>query len=280
MSKRLIIIIVIVSAIVGGTIIFILNNKENKTISIELGDVVILNDEQKRLIRDKTIETINQHLKAPSTAEYENEFEYICDEANIIKVKGYIDSQNSLGAMIRGKFMCEYFAINDEINRLVYLEINGTETLNIKETYIKEYIEADKKQKELSSIKKNGKELSEEKLNYIMNDFNNDDFNNVGRIEKVYYDEKESEIDVQVTAKGSQKSDEDKKYWTNFNICTILDYFNEFEITGIVKMAIYDLENKKIAELTFDNNFLKEKWKNNSQINLVKELFGENYTMF
>lgn len=242
----------------------------------KLGEIINLRDTDKQLLRETTEKYVKEHLKAPSTAQFENDFEYICDEENIVKVKGYVDSQNSFGTMLRGQFLCEYFVVDSIIDTLVYLKYNDTELLNIKETYIKLY----KEQKKLDEIKESGNDLNQEKLEYIKEEFNNQEWNDVGRIEKVKYDEKETQIDVKIVAKSSMESEQQKKYWTNYNICSVLDYFNEFNIIGKVKMQIYDIDNNKIVELIFDNDFMKNIWNNNHQINLVENLFGQNYKEF
>lgn len=259
-------------------IIFLLSNFSKEVNSedvrqIQLGDIIILNKADKQLLRGETEEYIKENLKTPSIAEFQEQFEYICDEENIIKVKGYVDSQNSFGAMLRSEFVCEYFAVDNLIDTLVYLKFSDTEVLNIKDTYIKEY----KKQRQLEDVKSNGNELNQEKLDYIMNDFNGDELNDVGKILTTHYDKKETTIDIQTITKSSKINEQDKEYWTNFNICSILHYFKEFDIVGTVTMNIYDIDNKEIIELSFDDNFIKNKWNDNSKINLVREIFGENY---
>ena len=264
---------IIILAILITIIIINVQNNASNVKQIKLGEMVVLNEQDKQLLRTRTIENINGNLKSPATANYENDFDYLCIEPNIIKINGYVDSQNSFGAIIRSKFVCEYFAVNTIIDTLIYLKFDDTELLDIKETYVEEY----KKQAKVDVLKQEGNRLNQKKLDYIMNDFNKDELNNVGEILKTQYGENEIRIDVKVTAKSSKTSKEDEEYWTNFNICSILHYFNEFDIVGIVKMNIYSIDNKKIVELTFDNDFIKNKWNDNSQINLVKEIFGENY---
>lgn len=268
----------VIVVFVLGILFFVKNYgsmEVNSDIAIQykLGDIITLSEKDKELLKNKTENYIKENLKSPSTAEFEESFEYICDEGNIIKVKGYVDSQNSFGAMIRGKFVCEYFAIDGVIDTLVYLKYDDTELLNIKDTYIEKY----KKQAKVDALKQEGNSINQNKLDYIMNDFNENELNDVGKILKIQYEENETKIDVKITAKSSEKSKEDEEYWTNFNICSILEYFNEFDIIGIVKMQIYNIKDQKIVEINFDDDFIKNKWKKNHQINLVKEIFGENY---
>ena len=95
---------------------FTFKNKSNEVVKqIELGDIVILTDKDKQLLRDETIKNVSNYLKAPSTAQFKEEFDYICEEANIIEVKGYVDSQNSFGVMMRGNFSCQFFAAGTEV---------------------------------------------------------------------------------------------------------------------------------------------------------------------
>lgn len=261
--------------IIGVSIIVIItkDTKSKQANSINLGDFIILNMEQKELLKSESIENIKKYLKSPATAIFQEDFEYLCTEPNIVQVKGKVDSQNSFGALLRSEFICEYFVIGDSLSTLVYLKIDETELFNIKETYINEY----KKQVEIENINKEGAQLNQQKLEYIKTEFNNEKWNDVGEITKVQFDEKQSQVDVKITAKSSKDNEEQKKYWINYNICSILHYFKDFEIVGEVKITLYDFNNNKSVEITFDNIFIKDKWKDNSQINLVEDLFGENY---
>lgn len=242
-------------------------NSDETTRQINLGDMVILNEKDKELLRNKTIEYVKDNLKSPITAQFEEEFKYECIEANIIRVSGYVDSQNSFGAMLRGSFICEYFAIDNDISTLVYLKYDDAELLNIKESYIEEYIS----RKQLNDIKKSGNELNKEKLDYIMDEFNNDKTNGVAKIVKTSFNDSESIIETEITAK-TEMSD---NYWINFSICSIMDYIKEFDITGTVKIILVDSNNK--VEVFFNDEFVKNKWKDNNRIDLVQEIFGENY---
>lgn len=242
-------------------------NSDETTRQINLGDMVILNEKDKELLRNKTIEYVKDNLKSPITAQFEEEFKYECIEANIIRVSGYVDSQNSFGAMLRGSFICEYFAIDNDISTLVYLKYDDAELLNIKESYIEEYIS----RKQLNDIKKSGNELNKEKLDYIMDEFNNDKTNGVAKIVKTSFNDSESIIEAEITAK-TEMSD---NYWINFSICSIMDYIKEFDITGTVKIILVDSNNK--VEVFFNDEFVKNKWKDNNRIDLVQEIFGENY---
>lgn len=251
--------------------IYFKNNENQESINIQLGDIVSLTEEQKTLLRDKTITDIQRYLKAPGTAQFQDSFNYSCDEPNIIKVEGYVDSQNDFGAMLRGNFLCEYFAIENDIKILVYVKYNEKELLNIKNTYIEEY----KRQVELQETLKSGNELNQEKLNYIMNEFNEDATNDTARVTNVIFNKNESNIDIEITAKTDGFNTVSENYWIDFSICSIMDYIKEYEIVGTVKIKLFD--KGKNVEVTFDNGFLKDKWKENQQINLVEELFGENY---
>lgn len=242
-------------------------NSDETTRQINLGDMVILNEKDKELLRNKTIKYVKDNLKSPITAQFEEEFKYECIEANIIRVSGYVDSQNSFGAMLRGSFICEYFAIDNDISTLVYLKYDDAELLNIKESYIEEYIS----RKQLNDIKKSGNELNKEKLDYIMDEFNNDETNGVAKIVKTSFNDSESIIEAEITAR-TEMSD---NYWINFSICSIMDYINEFDIIGTVKIILVDSNNK--VEVFFNDEFVKNKWKDNNRIDLVQEIFGENY---
>lgn len=270
MNKKLILIVTItifITLIIA--FIFFINKPADNEIfdQINLGDIVTLNENDKELLRNKSIEYIKNNLKAPSTALFEEPFEYECSEPNIIKVSGYLDSQNGFGAMIRGNFHCEYFAIDDTIDILVYLKINDDVILDIKDTYMEEY----KNQEELNAINKDEKNLNQEKLDYIMEKFNNDELNDVGKIVKANFNDKESVLEVEITAK-TEMSD---NYWINYNICSIMDYLKEFDIIGNVKIILADKKSK--VEVCFDNEFMKNKWQDNHRIDLVEEIFGENY---
>lgn len=256
-------------------VVLIVNRQNNniETKQIKLGELIILNESDKQILREKTIENINNNLKSPSSANYEKDFTYKCTEPNIIRINGYVDSPNSFGAVIRSQFICEYFAVDTIIDTLVYLKFDDTELVNIKETYIEEY----KRQAKVDTLKQDTNQLNQEKLDYIMNDFNGNELNDIGKILKTQYEENKIVIDVKIIAKSSKDSKEDEEYWTNFNICSILHYFNEFDIAETVEINLYNINNKKIVELNFDDDFIKNKWNNNSQINLVKELFEENY---
>lgn len=268
--KLLVVVILIILII---TAIFYISTNDTEKVNSDdvkkykIGDIITLNEYDKATLRNKTIEYIEDALKAPSTAEFQNEFEYICNEENIIKVSGYVESQNSFGTMIRGKFRCEYFAIENTIDTLVYFQYDDKELLNIKNRYIEEY----KKQQEIKNIKSIGNKLSQEKLEYIMNEFNNDETNDTAKVTYVFFDENESIVNIKINAK-TEKVD---NYWINFNICTIMDYIKEFDLTGTIKIKLDDKE--KNVEINFNDEFVKHKWKENHQINLVKEIFGENY---
>lgn len=271
--KRLIIVGIIILVIISFLVISICNNKTNMTEirQIKIGDTISLTENDKRILKNETINNVCNYLKAPSTAQFEENFKYNCEEENIIEVKGYVDSQNSFGAMIRGRFICQYFAIDSVIDTLVYLKFNDTEVFNIKETYMKEY----EKQKKLEDIQSNGNDLNQEKLDYILNEFNNDEINDVARITKAIFDKSESIIEVQISAESPVFDSVSENYWIDFNICSIMEYIEEFNIRGTVKIKLMDKE--KSIEVSFDNEFLKNKWKGNQQINLVKKIFGENY---
>lgn len=271
MRNKKIIICSIMIIFIASIVLIVLITKGNHSIketsSIQIGDMIVLTNEQKKELRNKTIESIKGYLKTPSIAEFQEDFSYICTEPNIVKVEGYVDSQNSFGAMIRENFICEYFIIDNVSDTLVYIKYNDEEIFDMKDIYIEEY----KKQNKLENIKKNGNELNKEKLDYIMNEFNEEEINDVAKITNVVFDERETIIKVQINAK-TEISD---NYWIDFNICSIMDYIKEFKIVGKVKIELVDKEKK--VEVVFDDKFLENKWKDNHQINLVKEIFGENY---
>lgn len=275
MKKKICIYAIIILVIVFISLFVIYKNKSVDVSSdirqIKLGDKIVLNDEYKEILRNQTIKNINSHLKSPNTAEYEEKFRYNCEEENIIKVFGYVDSQNSFGAMLRGYFECQYFAIDGIIDTTVYIKYDDTEILNIKDLYIKNYKDSIEKEK----IQQNGNKLNQEKLDFIKEKFNGEEWNDVGKIKSVTFDTNESIIDVDITAKSVIK-DADKQYWIYHNIISIIDYIKDFEDIGKVKINLY-LNDKKIAEATFDEDFLKNKWKDNKLIPKVPELFGENY---
>lgn len=267
---KLWILIIAVIGIIAIGILYLENNETKEVNNIKIGDIITLKEKDRILLREKTINNLKNYLKAPSTAQFQEEFIYSSTEPNIIKVKGYVDSQNSFGAMLRADFTCEYFVVENDTITLVYVRYNEEDIFNIKNTYIEEY----KKQARLKEIKQTGNQLSQEKLEYIMNEFNNEQWNDVGRITKVQFKENKSFIEVQVTA----KTEMDKNYWINFNICSVIEYIKEFDTIGIVEINL--THKDKTVKVSFDSIFIKEKWKDNQQINLVKDLFDENYKEF
>jgi len=242
-----------------------------ETISSQLGDIVVLTDKHKSELRERTIDNIKIYLKTPSIAEFQENFTYTCEEANVVKVEGYVDSQNSFGSILRGKFICEYFVINGVSDTLVYIEYNNEEIFNIKDTYIEEY----KKQDKLDNINKNGNELNQEKLDYIMNEFNSDEINDVGRVKNAEYKEDISIINIDVIAKKIEKK-EDKQFWIYHNIIAIIDYIKQFENIGTVQINLY-INEILMAEAKFDEQFIEEVWKDNTWIDKVPKLLDENY---
>ena len=248
------------------------NNKISKNIkTFEFGDMIVLDNNDKEELRNMTIQHIKERLKTPSIAEFEEEFEYICDESNIVKVRGYVDSQNGFGAMLRSDFECEYFIVYTIMDSLVYLKLNDEEMFNIKEELIEDY----KKQLELDNLNSSGKELNQEKLEYIMNEFNNEEWTSAGKITMANFEKNVSNIDIQITVKNIEKK-EDKQYWIYYNIIGIIDYIKEFDKIGTVKVKLY-IGDVQVAYAEFDENFLTNIWKDNQLIPEVPKLFGENY---
>ena len=120
-----------------------------------------------------------------------------------------------------------------------------------------------------------GLNINQEKLDFIMNEFNNDPINDTGRITNVFFNENGSSIEVEIIAESSVSNDTSNNYWIDFNICSIMDYITEFSVINTVKITLID--KIKTVEIVFDDDFVRNKWKENHQINLVKEIFGENY---
>lgn len=271
---KLWIVVAIIIAIISFLVYLISKPSKATSSSIgqfRLGEIISLNKEKKELLRNTTIKNIEDILKSPSTASFKEEFEYICNEENIVKVIGYVDSQNGYGAMLRADFICEYLVIGDTLDELVYLEFQDEEILNIKDSRIEEL----KKEKTLLSIKSTGNMLNQGKLDFIMNEFNNDPINDTGRITNVFFNENGSSIEVEIIAESSVSNDTSNNYWIDFNICSIMDYITEFSVINTVKITLID--KSKTVEIVFDDDFVRNKWKENHQINLVKEIFGENY---
>ena len=72
--------------------------------------------------------TIKEILKSPSTAKFPNITEWgFAKEDGIITIQGYVDSQNSFGAMIRSDFQ---FKIRLADDMLVSAIIDGKEYAN------------------------------------------------------------------------------------------------------------------------------------------------------
>ncbi len=236
----------------------------------KIGEMVTLEEKDKVFLREKTIEHIKNNLKAPTTAEF-GEFKYICNEENIIRVEGYVDSQNSFGAMLRGNFVCEYFALDSFIDTLVYLKYDNEELLDIKEIYREEC----KKEQRLEEVKHSGSGLNMEKLQYIMDEFNGEETYSAGKITNVSCSDGKATIDIQVTAR-TIKTKEDKQYWIYFNIITVIEYIQKFNNIGEVELKLY-IDNTEIAYAKFNEEFLVNIWKDNHLMPEVPKLLGENY---
>ena len=173
--------------------------------------------------------------------------------------------------MLRGNFVCEYFAFDIFIDTLVYLKYDNEELMDIKEIYREEC----KKEQRLEEVKSSGSSLNLEKLEYIMDEFNNNVVNNVGRITNVSINEGKSTIDIDVIAK-TLKTKEDKQYWVQFNITGIMNRIGQFDNVGEVELKLY-IDNTEIAYAKFNEEFLRNVWKENHIITEIPELFGENY---
>ncbi|WP_019850655.1 hypothetical protein [Desulfitobacterium sp. PCE1] len=69
---------------------------------------------------------VKSNLKSPSTAKfqrYSDEYVAETDDENIFMVKGYVDSQNGFGAMIRSDYIVKVEIINLETGRYKIKEI-------------------------------------------------------------------------------------------------------------------------------------------------------------
>lgn len=69
---------------------------------------------------------VESALKAPSTAQFQDSQDLkIQRNGNLVAVQGYVDSQNSFGAMIRSDFLVEFriLSIEDLTYEVVYLQI-------------------------------------------------------------------------------------------------------------------------------------------------------------
>lgn len=276
-KKKVLLYIIIAIAIIIVSVVILKNtdtqkvNSDNKSKKMyKIGDIVTLEEKDKVLLKEKTIKHIKNNLKAPTTAEF-GEFKYICNEENIIRVEGYVDSQNSFGAMLRGNFVCEYFAFDIFIDTLVYLKYNNEELMDIKEMYR----EVCKKEQRLEEAKSSGSELNIEKLQYIMEEFNNDEVRNAGKIINVSCNEGKSIVDIQVIAENLEKR-ENKQYWVQYNITGIINDIGQFDNVGEVELKLY-IDDTEIAYAKFNEEFLRNVWKENHTITKIPELFGENY---
>ena len=276
-KKKILLYTIIAIAIIIVSVVILKNtgtqqvNTDSKSKKqYKIGEMVTLEEKDKVFLREKTIEHIKNNLKAPTTAEF-GEFKYICNEENIIRVEGYVDSQNSFGAMLRGNFVCEYFALDIFIDTLVYLKYNNEELMDIKEIYREEC----KKEQRLEEAKSSGSELNIEKLQYIMEEFNNDEVRNAGKIINVSCNEGKSIVDIQVIAENLEKRD-NKQYWVQYNITGIINDIGQFDNVGEVELKLY-IDNTEIAYAKFNEEFLRNVWKENHIITKIPELFGENY---
>ncbi len=97
---------------------------ENGQIINTLSDFFMTPDEKYDFI-DNTKNTINTILKSPSTAKYPWYDEWYVGkdkDTGVITVQGYVDSQNSFGAMLRSQFQVKY-----QNNQIISLIFDGQE---------------------------------------------------------------------------------------------------------------------------------------------------------
>ena len=70
--------------------------------------------------------TVESYLKSPATADFCSFSEYVVKvdpDAKLATVKGYVDSQNGFGAMLRTQFFIEFDISNLENLRVIYIEL-------------------------------------------------------------------------------------------------------------------------------------------------------------
>lgn len=70
--------------------------------------------------------TVESYLKSPATADFCSFSEYVVKvdpEAKLATVKGYVDSQNGFGAMLRTQFFIEFDISNLKNLRVIYIEL-------------------------------------------------------------------------------------------------------------------------------------------------------------
>ncbi len=112
--------------IFGGIVVIALLSPYMQTATRQPGGT------EEMLIRARAIRSaddfVTAKLKAPSTAKFpdESEDKVYTDKtkANVYYVKGYVDSQNSFGAMLREKYICE---VKNDNGHWVEIETQFTE---------------------------------------------------------------------------------------------------------------------------------------------------------
>lgn len=83
-----------------------------------------LTDEEITIFCSAAKKYLEEFLKAPSTAEYNENIKVVRTARDIVTVKSSVDSQNSFGAMVRSDFVVQmkYFSKGKEI---IYVEIDN-----------------------------------------------------------------------------------------------------------------------------------------------------------
>jgi hypothetical protein len=88
---------------------------ENGNIVQKIQDCTFKGNEESTL-RQIAEKITKKHLKSPSTAKFPSMSEYsFSKDKGIATVKGFVDSQNSFGAMIRTNFIMTYDVKNDKL---------------------------------------------------------------------------------------------------------------------------------------------------------------------
>lgn len=70
---------------------------------------------------------IRKHLKAPSTSQFaaQRESEVVSTDDTTFTVTSYVDAQNSFGAMIRSRYICEMRRIGENNWEMLSASIDG-----------------------------------------------------------------------------------------------------------------------------------------------------------
>lgn len=101
---------------------------QNGNIVATLQDFTVSVEEKIKFI-NATENGIKAILKAPSTAKFPGNDAYLVSKDHgIVTVEGYVDSQNSFGAMLRAPFKAQFDTKND--NKVKYLEFEGKALIN------------------------------------------------------------------------------------------------------------------------------------------------------